>query len=48
MPYRRATFFIRALLGNLKGTSLPGLLREMNSIFEYLCEPGGHSGFKFE
>jgi len=24
----------------------PGHLREMNSTSQYLCEPGGHSGFK--
>jgi hypothetical protein len=39
---------IGALLGNLKGIHLPGHLREMNSTSEYLCEPGGHSGFKSE
>jgi hypothetical protein len=33
---------------NLEGICLPGLLREMNSISEYYCEPGGHSGFKSE
>jgi len=37
-----------ALLGNLEEICLPGHLREMNSIFEYLCELGGHSGFKSE
>ena len=37
-----------ALLGNLEGTCLPGLLREMNSISKYRCEPRGHSGFKSE
>ena len=37
-----------ALLGNLEGIHLPGHLREMNSTSEYLCEPGGHSGFKSE
>jgi hypothetical protein len=39
---------IAAHLGNLEGVRLPGLLREMNSISEYLYEPGGHSGFKSE
>jgi hypothetical protein len=33
---------------NLEGICLPRLLREMNSISEYRCEPGGHSGFKSE
>ena len=40
--------FIGALLGNLVGIRLPGLLRKINSLSEYLCEPGGHSGFKSE
>jgi len=44
MPCRWASLFIGALLGNLEGVRVPGLLREMNSISEYLCEPGGHSG----
>ena len=48
MLCRRASLFIGALLGNLEGIRLPGLLREMNSISEYLFEPGGHSGFKYE
>jgi len=39
---------IGTLLGNLEGIRLPGHLREMNSTSEYLCEPGGHSGFKSE
>jgi hypothetical protein len=42
MSCRRASIFIGALLGNLEEIFLPGLLREMNSISEYLCEPGGH------
>ena len=48
MPCRRAPLFIGALLGNLEGIRLLGLLREINSISEYLCEPGGHPGFKSE
>jgi hypothetical protein len=32
MPCRRASVFIGALLGNLEGIRLLGLLREMNSI----------------
>jgi hypothetical protein len=36
------------LLGTLEGIRLSGLLREMNSISEYLCESGGYSGFKSE
>ena len=32
MPCRRASLSIGALLGNLEGVRLPGLLREMNSI----------------
>jgi hypothetical protein len=38
----------RGPLGNLVGARLSGLLREMNSIFEYLFESGGFSGFKSE
>jgi hypothetical protein len=48
MPCRQASLFIGALLGDLEGICLPGLLREMNSISEYLCEPVGYSGFKSE
>jgi len=48
MSCRWASIYIGALFGNLEGIRLPGLLREMNSISEYLCEPGGHSGFKSE
>jgi hypothetical protein len=43
MPCGRAS-----LLGNLEEIHLLGHLREMNSISEYLCKPGGHSGFKSE
>jgi len=39
---------IGALLGNLEGILLKGHLRDMNSTSKYLCEPGGHSGFKSE
>ena len=39
---------IGAFLGNLEGIRLSGHLREMNSTSEYLCEPGGHLGFKSE
>jgi hypothetical protein len=39
---------IGALLGNLDGIRLPGHLRVMRSISEYLCEHGGQSGFKSE
>ena len=38
----------RGPLGNLEGVRLPGFLREMYSISEYLFEPRGHSGFKSE
>jgi hypothetical protein len=48
VPCRWASLSIGALLGNLEGVCLPGLLREMNSISEYLFVPGGHSGFKSE
>jgi hypothetical protein len=48
MPCRQDSLSIGALLGNLEGVHLSGLLREMNSISEYLFEPGGHSGFKSE
>jgi len=33
MPCKRASFFIRALLGNLEGVRLPGLLREKKSTY---------------
>jgi len=36
MPCKQASLSIRALLGNLERVRLPGLLREMNSISEYL------------
>jgi hypothetical protein len=39
---------IGALLENLERIRLPGYLREINSTSEYLCEPGGHLGFKSE
>jgi hypothetical protein len=45
MPCKRAFLYIGALLGNLEGVRLSVLLREMNSISEYLFESGG-SGFK--
>ena len=45
---RRASIFIGALLGNLEGIRLPGLLIEMNGISEYRCKTRGHSGFKSE
>ena len=48
MPCRQASLYIGALLGNLEGVRLSGLLKEMNSISDYLFEPGGHSGFKSE
>jgi hypothetical protein len=47
-PKDVASVSIGVLLGNLKWVHLPGLLREMNNIFDYLFEPGGHSGFKSE
>jgi hypothetical protein len=37
-----------AVLRNLEGIRLLGHLREIKSTSEYLCEPGGHSGFKSE
>jgi len=48
MPCRRIFLYIGSLLGNLEGIRLSGLLREMNSISEYLFESGGYSGFKSE
>jgi hypothetical protein len=48
MPYGWAFLYIGDLLGNLEGVQLLGLLREMNSISEYLLESGGCSGFKSE
>jgi len=46
MPSGRASLYIRAPLGNLEGICLSGILREINSISEYLFESGGYSGFK--
>jgi len=37
---------IGTLLGNLEEICLLGHLREINGTSEYLCEPGGHPGFK--
>jgi len=48
MPCGQAFLYIGTLLGTLEGVQLSGLLREMNSISEYLFEPGGYSGFKSE
>jgi hypothetical protein len=48
MPCGRTFLYIGALLGNLEGVKLSGLLREINSISEYLFESGGYSGFKSE
>jgi hypothetical protein len=48
MPCRWASLSIGALLGNLEGICLLGLLREINSTSEYFCETGGYSGFKSE
>jgi len=36
MSCKRASLSIRVLLGNLNGVRLPGLLREINSISEYI------------
>jgi len=38
----------RGLLGNLEGLQLSGLLRDINSVSEYLSVCGGYSGFKSE
>jgi hypothetical protein len=39
MPCKQASLSIRALLGNLEGVRLPGLLREMNSISVPFMDP---------
>jgi hypothetical protein len=47
MPCRVGLPLYRGPFGEPGGNLLPGLLmREMNGISEYRCEPGGHSGFK--
>jgi len=38
----------RGPLGNLEGVRLSGLLREINSIYEYHLVCRGYSGFKSE
>jgi hypothetical protein len=38
----------RSSLGNLEGLQLSGLLREINSVSEYLFVCGGYSGLKSE
>jgi hypothetical protein len=48
MPCKWASLSIGALLGNLEGVRLPGLLREMNSISVTFFGPGGYSGLKSE
>jgi hypothetical protein len=48
MPCGQAFLYIGALLGTIEGVQLSGLLREMNSISEYIFESGGYSGFKSE
>jgi hypothetical protein len=48
MPCGQTFLYIEALLETLEGVRLSGLLREMNSISEYLFESGGYSGFKSE
>jgi hypothetical protein len=45
MPHRWAFLYIKALSGNLEGVRLSGLLREMNSMSDYLFESEGYSGF---
>ena len=45
-PCRRASLFIGALLGNLEGVCLPGLLRDKKSISGFLFGPGGNCDFK--
>jgi hypothetical protein len=42
MPCRRTSLFIGALLGNLEGVHLLGLLRDNKSISGFLFGPGGH------
>jgi len=41
-PCRRASLFIGALLGNLEGVCLPGLLRDKKSISGFLFGRGGN------
>jgi hypothetical protein len=39
MPCRRTSLFIGALLGNLEGVRLPGILRDKKSISGFLFDP---------
>jgi len=48
MPSKRASLFIGALLGNLEGVRLLGLLRELIVYLSTFLGPGGYSGFKSE
>jgi len=48
MPCEQSFLYIGALLGNPEGVRLWRLLREINSVSEYLFESGGYSGFKSE
>jgi len=40
MPCKRASLSIGALLGNLEGVRLPGLLRDKKSISGFLLDLG--------
>jgi len=42
MPCKRASLSIGALLGNLEGVRLSGLLRDKKSIYGSLFGPGGY------
>jgi hypothetical protein len=42
MPCKRASLLIGALLGNLEGVHLPGLLREKKSVSGFFLGPRGH------
>jgi hypothetical protein len=45
---RAGLLLYRGSFGEPGGGTIVGLLREMNSISEYLFESGGYSGFKSE
>ena len=46
MPCKRASLSMGALLGNLEGVRLPGLLTDKKSISGFLFGPQGYKDFK--
>jgi hypothetical protein len=46
IPCSLASLFIGAMLGNLEGVRLPGLLRDKKSISGFFFGLGGHKDIK--